>query len=256
MSGAEHKSPSVQEVGKVPKGLTKAPIYILIKQLEKTYFDTGQKVEVLKGLDLEVAQGETVAIVGASGVGKSTLLHILGTLDRPTAGRVMVGGQDIFQMDEPGLAAFRNRHIGFVFQFHHLLPEFTALENVMMPALIARQDRGEARRRALDLLEEVGLAQREKHRVGELSGGEAQRVAVARALVLEPRLLLADEPTGNLDERTGEKVHQLLVRLNQKKGLTTLVATHNERLAGALQKRVRLADGKAFDLDSGRSRQG
>jgi lipoprotein-releasing system ATP-binding protein len=251
MSGFNQKTQPSKEVGKVPDSLTKAPIYIHIKQLEKTYFDTGQKVEVLKGLDLEVSQGETVAIVGASGVGKSTLLHILGTLDRPTGGRVMVGGRDIFQMDEPGLAAFRNRHIGFVFQFHHLLPEFTALENVMMPALIARMEPEPARRRALELLAEVGLEQRGGHRVGQLSGGEAQRVAVARALVLEPQLLLADEPTGNLDEHTGEKVHQLLVRLNRDRGLTTLVATHNERLAGTLQRRVRLADGKAFSLDQG-----
>lgn len=232
-----------------PEGLTGANIYILIEKLEKTYFGPQQQVEVLRGLDLTVAAGETVAVVGASGVGKSTLLHILGTLDRPTGGRVMVDGQDIFQMDEPALAGFRNRHIGFVFQFHHLLPELSALENVMMPALIARLDRAAARQRAQELLEEVGLAERGEHKLGELSGGEAQRVAVARALVLGPRLLLADEPTGNLDERTGEKVHQLLLGLNQKKGLTTLVATHNERLAAAMQRRVRLADGKAFCLD-------
>jgi len=204
---------------------------------------------VLRDLNLTVAKGETVAVVGASGVGKSTLLHILGALDRPTSGRVMVGGRDVFQMDETALAAFRNRHVGFVFQFHHLLPEFSALENVMMPALIARQDRAQAQKRAMELLDEVEVAHRSSHRVGQLSGGEAQRVAVARALILGPSLLLADEPTGNLDERTGELVHQLLVRLNQSHGLTTLVATHNERLAGALGRRVRLADGKAYSLD-------
>lgn len=204
---------------------------------------------MLRDLNLTVAKGETVAVVGASGVGKSTLLHILGALDRPTSGRVMVGGRDVFQMDETALAAFRNRHVGFVFQFHHLLPEFSALENVMMPALIARQDRAQAQKRAMELLDEVEVAHRSSHRVGQLSGGEAQRVAVARALILGPSLLLADEPTGNLDERTGELVHQLLVRLNQSHGLTTLVATHNERLAGALGRRVRLADGKAYSLD-------
>ena len=161
----------------------------------------------------------------------------------------MVGGRDVFQMDETALAAFRNRHVGFVFQFHHLLPEFSALENVMMPALIGRQDKAQAQKRAMELLDEVEVGHRGSHRVGQLSGGEAQRVAVARALILGPSLLLADEPTGNLDERTGELVHQLLVRLNQSHGLTTLVATHNERLAGALGRRVRLADGKAYSLD-------
>jgi lipoprotein-releasing system ATP-binding protein len=229
--------------------LTDEPRYIHIKQLKKTYFGPQDQVEVLKDLDLEVARGETVAVVGASGVGKSTLLHIVGALDRPTSGRVMVGGRDIFQMDEASLAAFRNRQVGFVFQFHHLLPEFSALENVMMPALIARQDRAQAQKRAMELLDEVGVAHRASHRVAQLSGGEAQRVAVARALVLGPSLLLADEPTGNLDERTGELVHQLLVKLNKSHGLTTLVATHNQRLAEALGRRVRLADGKAYSLD-------
>jgi len=229
--------------------LTDEPRYIHIKQLKKTYFGPQDQVEVLKDLDLEVAQGETVAIVGASGVGKSTLLHIVGALDRPTSGRVMVGGREIFQMDEASLASFRNRQVGFVFQFHHLLPEFSALENVMMPALIARQDRAQAQKQAMELLDEVGVAHRSSHRVAQLSGGEAQRVAVARALVLGPSLLLADEPTGNLDERTGELVHQLLVKLNKSHGLTTLVATHNQRLAEALGRRVRLADGKAFSLD-------
>jgi lipoprotein-releasing system ATP-binding protein len=206
-------------------------------------------VEILKGLDLDVAQGETVAILGASGVGKSTLLHIVGALDRPSSGRVLVEGQDIFQLDERILSAFRNRNIGFVFQFHHLLPEFSALENVMMPALIARRDRREAIERARALLAEFGLSHREEHRVSELSGGEAQRVAVARALVLEPRLLLADEPTGNLDERTGGRVQDLLLRLNAELGLTTLVVTHNENLAAGLQRRLLLIDGKADPVD-------
>ncbi len=231
-----------------PKALTKQTPFILIEKLYKTYEGPRDKVEVLKGLDLEVAAGETVAIVGSSGVGKSTLLHMIGALDRPSAGRVVVDGQDLSRMDEPALAAFRNRYIGFVFQFHHLLPEFSALENVMMPALIARQDSHKAEKMARELLGEVGLSDRLGHRLGEMSGGEAQRVAVARALVLRPRLLLADEPTGNLDERTGEKVHHLILRLNAEMGLTTLVVTHNERLAAALDRRMRLAEGQIHHL--------
>ncbi|MGD8563067.1 MAG: ABC transporter ATP-binding protein [Desulfarculaceae bacterium] len=225
--------------------MTESTPYIHIKQLYKSFAGPAQKVEVLKGLDLEINRGESVAIMGASGVGKSTLLHILGTLDHPSAGEVWVGGQNLFSLDEPSLAAFRNQHIGFVFQFHHLLAEFTALENVMMPALIARVEMAQARKQASDLLEEVGLSQRVKHRVGELSGGEQQRVAVARALVMNPSLLLADEPTGNLDERTGERVHELLVRLNEQRGLTTLVATHNQSLARAMGRRMGLAGGRA-----------
>ncbi len=225
--------------------MTEAGPYIHIKQLYKTYQGPREEVAVLKGLDLEVAAGETVAIVGASGVGKTTLLHIVGTLDRPSRGQVLVGGRDPFAMDDASLAAFRNRNIGFVFQFHHLLPEFSALENVMMPAIIARLAPAQARERARELLAQVGLEHRRHHRVGALSGGEQQRVAVARALVLGPRLLLADEPTGNLDERTGRRVHELMLRLNEDRGLTTLVATHNQKLAAMLKRRVRLVEGKA-----------
>jgi lipoprotein-releasing system ATP-binding protein len=225
--------------------LTDQPPFIHIKHLCKTYSGPQDQVEVLKDLDLEVAAGQSLAITGASGVGKSTLLHIMGTLDRPTSGLIRVGGRDVFSMSEPQMAAFRNQYIGFVFQFHHLLPEFTALENVMMPGLIAGIAPREFKRRAQELLDHVELSHRTAHRVSELSGGEQQRVAVARALVMEPKLLLADEPTGNLDERTGEKVHELFVRLNREMGLTTVVATHNLNLAAALDLRVRLADGKA-----------
>ena len=234
-----------------PEGgdLTEEARFIHIKGLFKSYSRGRQTVEVLSGLDLDVARGDTVAVVGASGVGKSTLLHILGTLDHPTGGQVLVEGRDPFQMGEAELAAFRNRHIGFVFQFHHLLPEFNALENVMMPALVARQDASQARRRALGLLEDVGLSHRSEHRVGEMSGGEQQRVAVARALVLGPKLLLADEPTGNLDERTGAKVTELILALNAQYGLTTILATHNQQLAQAMGRRVRLAEGRALAVD-------
>lgn len=231
------------------EALTEKAPFILIEQLCKTYAGPAGAVEVLSGLELKVQAGETVAVLGASGVGKSTLLHIVGALDRPSRGRVVIDGRDLAGMDERAAAGFRNRQIGFVFQFHHLLPEFSALENVMMPALVARWTRGQAEERARELLDEVGLGHRQTHRVGALSGGEQQRVAVARALVLRPSLLLADEPTGNLDERTGEKVQALFLRLNSEMGLTTLVATHNERLAQALGRRVRLADGRIYPLD-------
>jgi lipoprotein-releasing system ATP-binding protein len=189
-----------------------------------------------------------VAIVGASGVGKSTLLHVLGSLDRPESGRVVVAGQDVFELDEDHLREFRNRTLGFVFQFHHLLPEFTALENVMMPMLIARRPLGEARERAKALLEDLGLGHRAEHRPGAMSGGEQQRVAVARALVQSPRALLGDEPSGNLDQETGERLHALLRRLNQEKGITVVVVTHNERLAAACDRVLRLDGGRLHNV--------
>ncbi|RII29795.1 MAG: lipoprotein-releasing system ATP-binding protein LolD [Geobacter sp.] len=210
----------------------------------KTYSTGSNRVEVLKGIDLDLAQGTTTALVGASGAGKSTLLHILGALDRPSAGTVQYGGQDLFRKSDRELALFRNKSIGFVFQFHHLLPEFTALENVMMPALIARIAKNKAKAMAEELLADVGLSQRLTHRPGELSGGEQQRVAIARALVLSPELLLADEPTGNLDMKTSEGVHAVLAELQRKKGLTLVVVTHNEVLASAMGRVVRLADGR------------
>ena len=211
--------------------------------LVKGYRTSAGYVSVLAGLDLDVAEGEMVAITGASGVGKSTLLHVLGTLDRPEAGQVRVAGEDVFVLPESRLRRFRNQVLGFVFQFHHLLPEFTALENVMMPLLVARQPEDSARERAVALLGELGLAGRLEHRPGALSGGEQQRVAVARALATSPRALLADEPTGNLDQETGERLHELLRRLNQEKGITVVVVTHNERLATACDRRLRLAGG-------------
>lgn len=214
-----------------------------IKGLVKTYGSNGSAVEVLRGIDLEIAAGTTTALVGASGAGKSTLLHILGALDRPTDGAVLYKGNELFSRSDRELADFRSRSIGFVFQFHHLLPEFSALENTMMPALIARIDRRAAEKKAAELLEELGLGHRLTHRPGELSGGEQQRVAIARALVMDPELLLADEPTGNLDMKTSESIHQSLGRLQQKTGITLVIVTHNERLAAGMERVVRLTDG-------------
>src|SRR5690349_5636146 len=218
-------------------------------QLEKRYVDGPAVVQVLSGLDLEVDAGERIAIVGESGVGKSTLLHLLGALDQPTGGRLVFDGQDVFTRSEAELAVFRNREIGFVFQFHHLLGDFTALENVMLPSLIARQPFAATRARATELLERVGLKDRFAHRPGQLSGGEQQRVAVARALALRPRLLIADEPTGNLDPTTGEDVQQLLLELNHEHGAALVVATHNDRLAAAMGRMLRLADGRLRETE-------
>lgn len=204
-------------------------------------------VEVLKDVSLRLNRGEMVTIIGASGAGKSTFLHCLGTLDLPTRGEIAFEGQDVTRYSPAQLADFRNRTIGFVFQFHHLLPEFTALENAMMPALIARQPQREAKERASSMLEAVGMGHRLRHRPGELSGGEQQRVAIARALVMQPKLLLADEPTGNLDTKTSREVHELLFRLNAEHGLTMLVVTHNMELASQMPRRVRMADGRILD---------
>lgn len=216
---------------------------INIKGLSKTYGGAAKKVEVLKAIDLSIKKGETVAIVGASGVGKSTLLNIMGALDRPSSGEVLYNGEQLFRYDDKKLAAFRNRSIGFVFQFHHLLPEFTALENVMLPALIGGAKPAEAKAKAEALLKEVGLGQRLSHKPGELSGGEQQRTAMVRALVQGPDVLLADEPTGNLDTRTGEEVFELLLALNASRSTTMVIVTHNERLAGRLTRRLKMVDG-------------
>jgi lipoprotein-releasing system ATP-binding protein len=203
----------------------------------------GQVLKVLTDVNLELEPGEMVAVVGASGVGKSTFLQLLGTLDLPTSGSIEFDGEELTQMSASRLAEFRNRRIGFVFQFHHLLPEFTALENVMMPALIQRVPIAAARKQASDILGRVGLSRRVTHRPSELSGGEQQRVALARAMVLEPSLLLADEPTGNLDRSTGEAIHELFLELNQERGSTLLVVTHNPELAALMPRRLRMVDG-------------
>lgn len=221
-------------------------VKIQVRNLHKTFITNGNQVEVLKDLNLDIRAGETLAVVGASGVGKSTLLHILGTLERPTAGEMLWDGREaVFALDDRRLAEFRNRKVGFVFQFHHLLPEFNALENVMMPALIARRPVNEARQQAEQILVQVGLKDRLTHRVSTLSGGEQQRVAVARALVMEPEVLLADEPTGNLDPKNGLQVQEMLLALNRQRGLTSVIVTHNLEMAAALDRQVTLADGKA-----------
>src|SRR5216684_588325 len=212
--------------------------------VHKKFYDAGREVVVLHGLNLEVSAGEQIAIIGQSGVGKSTLLYLLGSLERPTAGKVFFEDQDLFVMDERALAEFRNRKLGFVFQFHYLLADFSALENVMMPALIARLSDSDARQRAEDVLDVVGLKDKLHRRPAELSGGEQQRVAVARAVVLGPRLVLADEPTGNLDPHTADEVHAMLHRLNQELGVTLVIATHNDRLSRSMGRTLRLRDGK------------
>jgi lipoprotein-releasing system ATP-binding protein len=217
---------------------------IEVKGLSKNFMTGRGRVDVLAGIDLIIREGERVAVVGASGAGKTTLMHILGGLDHPSSGNVLFEGADIFSLKGPALDAFRNRTIGFVFQFHQLLPEFSALENVMMPALIARLDQAEASARAEGLLREVGLGHRLTHKPGELSGGEQQRVAIARALVMSPRLLLADEPTGNLDSGTSDEIYRLLHQLHEARGLTMVIVTHSETLAGRLDRIVHMADGR------------
>ena len=212
--------------------------------LTKTFSGPAGDVEVLRGIDISVAEGEMVAIVGASGVGKSTLLHILGTLEKPSTGSVLYGTTDVSELTEQELTKFRNQKIGFVFQFHHLMPEFSALENTVMPALIGGASFQEAQERGTALLEELGVGHRALHRPGELSGGEQQRVAVARALMLEPKVVLADEPTGNLDTSTGENLFDLLRHINEKHRTTFLIATHNEALAGRCHRVLQMRDGR------------
>ncbi|MBI3455143.1 MAG: ABC transporter ATP-binding protein [Candidatus Rokubacteria bacterium] len=221
------------------------PALLVAEHLEKEYRGVGEPLRVLKGVNLTVHEGELVAIVGASGVGKSTLLHLLGALDRPTAGRVLFRGTDLFTRSDAELTRFRRHEVGFVFQLHNLLAEFSALENAMLPALIQRRTLSETRRLALDALRGVGLTERVMHRPGELSGGEQQRVALARALVGRPAMILADEPTGNLDPKTSEGVFELFGRLQAERGVTFVIATHNLELARRADRVVRLVDGRA-----------
>jgi lipoprotein-releasing system ATP-binding protein len=221
--------------------------FLSIRNVFKSYFLHGKRIDVLRGVSLDIERGELVSLVGPSGAGKSTFLHVIGTLDAPAAGEVLCEGRSVFSMNDAQIADFRNRTIGFVFQSHYLLPEFTALENVAMPALVQRAHRAKTYTQARALLERVGLGARVDHKPGELSGGEAQRVALARALVLEPAILLADEPTGNLDPATGEGIHQLLRDVNRDLGITAIVVTHNESLARSMPRRLRLAGGQVTD---------
>lgn len=220
---------------------------ILVLKLEniyKSFKHNGNVIDVLKDIHISVEAGKSLAITGVSGAGKSTLLYLMGALEAPTRGVVRFQDRDITDMDEAGLCRLRNHEIGFVFQFHHLLPEFNALENTMMPALIARMNREEAKREATGILIKVGLETRLNHRVGELSGGEQQRVAIARAIIMKPKLLLADEPTGNLDSVTGEGIIDLLLHLQQQEGLSMVIATHNEQFAEKMSQRMQIVDGR------------
>jgi lipoprotein-releasing system ATP-binding protein len=219
------------------------PALIEIRKLQKKFSTSGGEITVLHGINLSIVAGERVAVVGASGAGKTTLMHILGGLDQPSDGEILFEGQSLFALHGAALDNFRNRTVGFVFQFHQLLPEFTALENVMMPLLIGGISRLEAQETAKELLEEVGLGHRLTHKPGALSGGEQQRVAIARALVRKPRLLLADEPTGNLDSGTSEEIMSLLNRMHKSRGLTMIIVTHNQELAASLDRILQIEDG-------------
>lgn len=216
--------------------------------LRKSYHSGPVELDVLSGIDITIETGEIIAIVGASGVGKSTLLNLMGGLDRPTSGSVFYADQDVFKLTDKELARFRNQEMGFVFQFHHLMPEFSAIENTMMPAFIAGKKKKEALELAAELLADVGLKGREHHKPGELSGGEQQRVAVARALVNKPKVILADEPTGNLDRKTSEEIHDLLWELNERMNQTFIIVTHNEKLAERSDRIILLADGRAKEI--------
>lgn len=215
-----------------------------LTDIYKSYKHNGNTIDVLKGISITINQGDTLAIIGASGAGKSTLLNIMGALERPTSGNVKIQGRDIIDLDETALCRMRNKEIGFVFQFHHLLPEFNAIENTLMPALISRMGQKESMEMARNMLNKVGLGNRLNHRVGELSGGEQQRVAIARALMMSPKVLLADEPTGNLDRNTGKEVVDLLLRIREEEGLGMVIVTHNQQLADNMTKVMEIVDGK------------
>ncbi|MDH3555330.1 MAG: ABC transporter ATP-binding protein [Deltaproteobacteria bacterium] len=229
--------------------MNRAEFILQVKGLYKHFGSGERRVDVLRGIDLTLEGQESIAVVGASGVGKSTLLHILGTLEQPSDGEVTYEGVNVFDFQEQQLAAYRNRTIGFVFQFHHLLSEFTALENCMLPALIGRKNKKESKERAEFVLDLVGLNHRLQHRVGELSGGEQQRVAVARALVLNPKVFLADEPTGNLDTNSSRNIHELLLSLNQEQNVSLVVVTHNMELAGMMQRQLQMKDGLLNEIE-------
>lgn len=229
---------------------TAADRLIVVRELCKGFNNSGSRIDILKGLNLDLNAGDTIAIVGASGIGKSTLLHLLGALDRPDSGTFLFQGEDVFLFDSLKLARFRNEFIGYVFQFHHLLPEFSALENAMMPGLIKGLGKKKARKAAESILVRVGLKDRLFYRVGKLSGGEQQRVALARALVLKPVVLLADEPTGNLDKKNSAQVHDLLLELNREFCVTLVVVTHNMELASYMSRRATIIDGKLVELEN------
>ncbi len=226
---------------------------VVVKGLTKTFQHMGRALDVLKGIDLVIESGQILAIVGPSGAGKSTLLHCIGTLDLPTSGTIRLGNEELTTMSGSRLAAVRNRDVGFVFQFHHLLPEFNAVENVMLPGLIAGRPRRDMEKRALFLLNEVNLTDRATHRPGELSGGEQQRVAIARALALEPKMLLADEPTGNLDSATSDSIHDIFFQINQTHGTTIVVVTHNPGFANSMPRIVHMKDGRVDRDEPGKA---
>lgn len=228
----------------------KSPRFLEVIDVTKSYFLNGKRIDVLRGVSVQIEKGELVSLIGASGSGKSTFLHVVGTLDLPATGKMFFRGRSVFDMNDGEVAEFRNRSIGFVFQSHFLLPEFTAAENVAMPAFLLRQDRRASLKSARELLERVGLSERAEHRPGELSGGESQRVALARALILKPDLLLADEPTGNLDPSTGEGIHALLREVNRDLAITAIVVTHNEALARSMPRRLRLRDGVVVEAEA------
>ncbi|MFA5324134.1 MAG: ABC transporter ATP-binding protein [Smithella sp.] len=220
---------------------------IVLENLSKTFIKDENKIKVLRGLSLKIGKGESLAVLGASGAGKSTLIHIMGMLDHPTGGSLFIDGKNVFKWGEKQRASFRNSSIGFVFQSNNLLPEFNALENTMMPALIGGIPKKQAAEKACKLLKEVGLENRIRHKPGELSGGEQQRVAIARALIMEPEILLVDEPTGNLDTETGKKIEDILINLNVEKKITLITVTHNKLLAERMSERIVLRDGKVYE---------
>ena len=247
----DKQQPALQQghaAGALPPAGPEPNNYIRAVSISKGFSHNNVRIEILRGVNFSLQKGETVAIVGASGIGKSTLLHIMGTLDRPDRGTLLYRGQNVLQFADDQLARFRNESVGFIFQFHHLLPEFTAIENAMMPALINCSGRQLASEAAEAILVRVGLKDRLRHKIGKLSGGEQQRVALARALVLKPLLLLADEPTGNLDKHNSEQVHELLLELNRDLGMTLVVVTHNMELAAYMSRRVTISDGQLVDL--------